>query len=113
MLGLITVAYSSWVLGAVLGIFASTLLPESLSKSFGIALYALFLGLLVPGVKKSLRLLIVVGITVLLNCLLVLFLDSSWAMICSTLIGAGIGVWIMEGKTFRGKGAPAEQEGQA
>ena len=109
MLGLITVSYSSWVLGALLGVFASDLLPESLSKSFGIALYALFLGLLVPGVKKSLRLMAVVGITVLLNCLLVTFLDSSWAMICSTLIGAAIGVPILEGGGTKDK----EQEGQA
>ena len=103
MLGLITVSYLSWIFGAVLGVVASNILPESLSKSFGIALYALFLALLVPGVKKSLRLLITVLLTVCLNLLLSLFLDSSWAIITSTLAGAGIGVWIIEGKPFGAK----------
>lgn len=100
MLGLITVSYSSWVLGAVIGIVASNLLPESLSMSFGIALYALFLALIVPGVKGDIRLFVTVLITALINCLAGLFLDSSWAIIVSTLLGAGIGVWLTECKPF-------------
>ena len=110
MLGLITVSYSSWVLGSVIGIVASNLLPQSLSNSFGIALYALFLALIVPGVKKDLRLFLTVLITAGLNCLVGLVLDSSWAIIVSTLVGAGIGVWLMECKPF-GKPQPVGEEG--
>ncbi len=113
MLGLITVSYSSWVLGAVLGIVTSNLLPVALSNSFGIALYALFLALIVPGVKGDLRLFVTVALTALINCFFGLFLDSSWAIIAATLIGAGIGVWLMEGKPFGGRGSavPAREEG--
>ena len=100
MLGLITVSYSSWVLGAVIGIVASNFLPPSLSNSFGVALYALFLALIVPGVKGDLRLFITVLITAAINCVMGLFLDSSWAIIVSTLVGAGIGVWLMECRPF-------------
>ena len=109
MLGLITVSYSSWVLGAVVGIVASNLLPVALSKSFGIALYALFLALIVPGVKGDLRLFVTVVLTALINCLSGLVLDGSWAIILSTLLGAAIGVWLMEGKTFGS--ADAREEG--
>lgn len=100
MLGLITVAYLSWVLGAAVGIVASNLLPPSISQSFGIALYALFVALLVPGVKKDIRLLVMVAVTVLLNCVLGLWMDDSWAIICATLLGAGFGVWLTECRPF-------------
>ncbi len=97
MLGLITMAYGSWVLGAVVGVFANRLLPDSISKSFGIALYALFIALVIPGVKKHKRLPVVIAITILLNSVASLWLPSSWAIIFSTLISAAIGVWVMGG----------------
>lgn len=113
MLGLITVAYLSWVLGAAVGIVASNLLPPGLSQSFGIALYALFLALLVPGVKTDLRLIVTVAVTVLLNCLLGLWMEDSWAIICSTLLGAGFGVWLTECPPFGGDTAQEEQKKEA
>ncbi len=110
MLGLITVSYSSWVLGAVVGIVASNLLPAALSQSFGIALYALFLALIVPGVKGDLRLFVTVIMTAVINCVFGLFLDSSWSIIVSTLLGAAVGVWLMEGKTFGRPNADERRE---
>lgn len=95
MLGLITVAYSSWVGGTALGALLGGLLPEMISDSLGIALYALFLALIVPDVKGSARLLVVVILTALINCLLSLWLPSSWAVIASTLIGALIGLFVV------------------
>lgn len=114
MLGLITVSYLSWVLGALIGIFASNILPESVSQSFGIALYALFVALVVPSVKKDIRLLITVGVTVALNCVLCIFIDQSWAIICSTLIGAAVGTWITECPPFaKRRENTATEEGKA
>ncbi len=98
MLGLITVAYSSWVGGTALGTFVSGLLPQTVSDSLGIALYALFIALVAPDVKKSLRLFFVVGITALLNILLCLWLPQSWAIIAATLIGAIVGVFLVDDK---------------
>ena len=112
MLGLITVSYLSWVLGAVVGIVASNILPQSLAASFGVALYALFLALIVPDVKKDFRLLMTVLLTVALNTLLMVFMESSWAIIISTLVGAGIGVFLMESKLFA-KQQLKETEGDA
>ncbi len=96
MLGLITVSYLSWVLGALIGVFASNLLPQSLAKSFGVALYALFLALIVPDIKRDWKLFFTVLLTVLLNILFGLFMESSWAIICATLIGAAAGAYFME-----------------
>src|SRR5699024_1885352 len=40
--------YLSWIIGTVLGEFLGEIIPEKLSQSMGIALYAMFIGLLVP-----------------------------------------------------------------
>ena len=97
MLGLITISYSSWVIGALVGVILQRALPDSLSQSFGIALYALFIALIVPDIKKSLKLFLTVLLTVAVNVGLSLLIDSSWSIIASTLIGAGFGVLLMEG----------------
>lgn len=96
MLGIITLTYSSWIAGTVIGVLASNILPEIVADSFGIALYALFIALIVPDIKKSLRLLGVVVITALINCVLSAFIESSWAIIVSTLVGAAIGTFFVD-----------------
>ena len=93
--GIITLTYLSWIFGTVVGVVANNVLPELISDSFGIALYALFIALVTPDVKKSLRLLLVVLLTATLNVFFSLFLPQSWAIIASTLVGAGIGVFFV------------------
>lgn len=95
-LGLIFATYLPWNLGTILGCFVSQLLPPIVSDSLGIALPALFIALMVPGVKKSGRLLIVVALTAALNTILSLFISGSWAVVASTLLGALAGVFITE-----------------
>lgn len=94
--GIITVTYGSWVVGTVIGSFVSVLLPSTVSDALGIALYALFISLLVPGIKKSARLVILVILTAALNTVLSLIIDTSWAIIASCLIGALFGVFFVK-----------------
>ena len=96
VLGVITLTYLSWIFGTVIGVLANNVLPQIVADSFGIALYALFLALIVPSVKGSLRLFITVVLTALINTVLCLFLDTSWAIILSTLLGAAVGAFIVE-----------------
>lgn len=97
-LGLISITYSSWVGGTIIGCMASQFLPEIMSDSFGIALYAMFIGLLIPSVQKNLKLGIIVIITAIISLFLSSFMPSSWVIIFATLISAGIGVFIMDDK---------------
>lgn len=97
-LGLISITYSSWIAGTVIGCVASQFLPRIISDSLGIALYAMFIGLLVPNVKKSLRLGIIVLITAGISLVLSKFISSSWAIILATLISSAIGIFIMKDK---------------
>ena len=95
-LGVFLGTYLSWIVGTVIGTFATTILPDSVSGSLGISLYAMFIALLVPKVKTNWRLLIVVILTALINLALQQFIEPSWALIVSTLVGAGIGLLIMK-----------------
>ena len=88
--------YSSWIIGTLIGTFLGAVLPTAVSNSLGIALYAMFIALLVPSVKGNWRLLLVVIITALVNTLLRLVMDSSWALVVSTLLGAAIGIFVVK-----------------
>jgi Predicted branched-chain amino acid permease (azaleucine resistance) len=51
--GLNLLAYSTWNLGTWLGFFLAAGLPDAVKSSMGIALYVMFIGLLVPSCRKS------------------------------------------------------------
>src|SRR5690625_6418529 len=53
-------AYITWVISSFVGGVLGDIIPEQLSQSMGIALYALFIGLLVPSIKKNIRVVFVV-----------------------------------------------------
>lgn len=97
-LGLITVTYSSWIAGTAIGAFASGFLPEIVSASLGIALYAMFIGLLMPSVKQNYRLGFLVIMTAIINTVLSQLIASSWSLIVSTLVCAAVGVFFVDDK---------------
>lgn len=94
--GLITSTYASWVAGSFIGSVASDILPELVTASLGIALYAMFIGLLVPNLTKNFKLTALVILTALCNFFLTRFMNSSRALIISALLCAFIGVFFVE-----------------
>jgi len=88
--------YLAWVAGTAIGALAANMLPKSLSASLGISLYAMFIGLIVPGIKRNLRLLALVVGTAALNTLLSVFIQPSYSLIVSTLAGAFVGVFFVD-----------------
>ena len=95
-LGLSFGAYLSWVLGSFAGALFSSLLPEMLSMSLGVALYAMFIGLLLPNLTANFRLLLLAVMTAVCNSILCTFMASSWALVVSTLLCALIGTFFVE-----------------
>lgn len=95
-LGLISGTCSAWVFSSFIGAVFSSFLPEIVSMSLGIALYALFIGLLLPSLTTNFRLLLLAVITAVCNSLLCSFMASSWALIVSTLLCAFIGVFFVD-----------------
>ncbi len=94
-LGLVTCAYSSWVGGTAMGVITANLLPDILSASLGISLYAMFVAILVPNLTKNLRLALLALLTAVCNTVLSRFMDSSWALVISTILCAVIGVFFV------------------
>lgn len=67
MLGLITGPIAGWTLGTAMGALISESLPLSISNAMGIALYAMFIAIIVPPSKKSRPILIIVLLSVLIT----------------------------------------------
>lgn len=93
-LGLCLIPYSSWVLGALIGVIILNALPVIVANSFNISLYALFVAILIPNLKRSKNITMMVVITGILNYLLSLVI-SHWSLIVATLLGAIIGMYIV------------------
>ncbi len=97
MLGLSSIAYSSWVSGTIVGVLLGSQLPAVLQNSMGIALYAMFLGLLIPEIKKSKPLftvsLLAIGCNSLFYwCPVFSFLSQAWRIIITTVLASSLGV---------------------
>lgn len=68
MLGLIVIPYLGWTIGTLLGAVCGNILPEMITNALGIALYGMFIAIVVPVVKKDSHAFIIVLIAVLLSC---------------------------------------------
>ncbi len=86
-------AFLAWNTGTWAGIFLASGLPASLQASMGIALYAMFIGLLVPALKESRPVLLVVLMSIGINSALSWLplsagLSAGWRIILSTVLAA-------------------------
>ncbi len=94
---LILTAYLSWVIGSFLGGVLGDIIPEKLSQSMGIALYAMFIGLLVPSVKKEFKLGLIALVAMLINALCIqLGMSTGWAIVAGTIIGGMSGIYLLK-----------------
>lgn len=99
LLGLNLMSLFGWVSGTAIGVFLGDLLPASLSSSMGIALYSMFIGLLVPSLKKSRSIVVVTCISMILHSTIRITpglsrLSSGWSIIISTITAAFAGALI-------------------
>lgn len=86
-------AYAAWTLGTGVGIFLASGLPAPLQASMGIALYAMFIGLLVPSLKNSRPVFLVVILSMTISFALSWMpltqtISAGWKIIISTMIAA-------------------------
>jgi len=86
-------AYSAWISGTLAGYILGGFLPQILSKSMGVALYALLLAILLPEMKRSTKALILAISSGILNTVLIKLdvLPSGWSVIICILVIATIG----------------------
>lgn len=94
--GVNLIGFSSWNIGTWIGVFLGAGLPLSIQTSMGIALYVMFIGLLIPAIKKSHPYLIITIIAILISSVLhwaPFFngLSSGWSIIITAILAALIG----------------------
>lgn len=97
-LGLVTCPYWGWALGTALGALTSSVLPRTIQSSMGIALYAMFIALVVPAAKKS-RAAFVVAITAIFISSFFHWapyfarMSGGWSIIFATIIASAVGAF--------------------
>lgn len=91
--GIMGISYSGWIVGTVVGGLFAQWIPARLAASLGVALYAMFIGLLIPSVRRSWK----VGVIALMSAMLawsgekVPGLSSGWTIIVATVIASSLG----------------------
>lgn len=99
MMGLITTPIAGWTLGTLTGALVCSALPEVLGNAMGIALYAMFIAIIVPPATASNSVLSIVLLSVLITCILKYvpifgFISDGFRVIISTILGAGAGAYL-------------------
>jgi len=92
--------YISWVGGTLLGYLAGGILPPAVQESMGVAIYAMFVTLLIPEAKKSLKIGLLACLSGMVNAILnnVDILSQSWNLILSIVFSSAIGAYLFAEK---------------
>lgn len=93
MLGLIAGPFFGWTFGTWLGTAVNTILPPSLEAPMGIALYAMFIAIILPPAKKSRPVAAVLVIAAVLSCMFTAIpaITSGWAIIICAVAASVLG----------------------
>ena len=99
MAGLILTPLFGWTAGTATGAFATSVLPESLSLAMGIALYGMFIAIIVPPAKKNKNVLISILMAVVMSIAFTYLpilknLSSGWSIIIiAVVVSAVCAIW--------------------
>lgn len=93
MYGLILLPFIGWTLGTLLGAVAGNILPQSVNSALGIAIYGMFVAIVLPPAKREMGVLaaslISIGVSLALAFIpLFSFITSGFAIIVSALAAA-------------------------
>ncbi len=86
--------YVAWVTGSFLGGVIGTFIPDTLGRSFGISLYAMFIALLLPSVKREWRYGAIAVLAMVFNYVLMPIASEGIRIVGATLLASFIGVLI-------------------
>ena len=95
MAGLILTPLIGWTGGSAVGAFATSVMPPILSSSMGIALYGMFIAIIIPPARDSRRVLTAVVMAVVSSALFAFLpvlntLSAGWTIIIITVLVSGI-----------------------
>ena len=93
--GQMAVAIPGWTLGTLIGAISGSLLPDFLVSALSVAIYGMFLAIIVPPAKKNKSVLAVVIAAMAMSCLFAYTpvlnkVSSGFVIIITTLVVAGL-----------------------
>lgn len=96
MYGLILIPVAGWVGGTLTGAVASTLLPAAIISALGVALYGMFIAIVVPVARESREVLLVVAAALILSTAFYYLpvlkeISSGFSIIICTVTAAALG----------------------
>ena len=96
--GLILMPYFGWAFGTLIGAAASSLLPAIVQSALGIAIYGMFLAIIIPPAKHFRPVLKVVLFSVLLSCIFrftpgLKDISGGFVIIICAVAAAGLGAF--------------------
>ncbi len=99
MTGLAVMPYLGWSLGTLAGGLAGSILPERLMNALCIALYGMFVAIVVPVAKKEKPVLFVVVLAMVLSCLFTWVpglnrISTGISVSLCAILAAAIGAWM-------------------
>lgn len=99
MAGLILLPFLGWSGGTLVGAIAGDLLPASLTSALGIAIYGMFLAIIVPAMRSSGAVSVVVAVAASLSCAFAFVpmlrsVSSGFVIILCALAAATVGALI-------------------
>lgn len=95
MYGLITMPFIGWTGGTIMGAVAGNILPTDLKSALGIAIYGMFLAIILPVARESIGVLVAVVIAAVISCIIRFvpvfdFITSGFSIIICAVIAAGL-----------------------
>ena len=98
--GLTNGPWLGWTLGTLLGALAGSVLPEAVTNALGIAIYGMFIAIILPPFRRQREVRAVVIIAVALSCLMTLlpalsFISDGFRIILCAIAASALGAWLM------------------
>ena len=99
MLGIISVSYIGWIEGTAFGALLGGILPAVISDALGIAIYGMFLAIILPAARDDSRFLKVIIIAVVLSCMfrwgpVLNKVSSGFVIIICAVAASAVGAWL-------------------
>ena len=99
MFGLILTPVLGWTSGTLFGAVASSFLPDALTNAMGIALYGMFIAIIIGPAREEKSVAFTVGLAIAASMLFAYLpglrdLSSGWVIILITVLVSGIAAWL-------------------
>lgn len=115
--GAATVAVPGWTLGTILGTAVGEILPDRLVTALGVALYGMFLAVIIPGARKSRVIAVLVVVSMLSSYLFSILpvlrsISSSMRIIILTIVIAAVASFVRPIETDADQAGNTAKEGE-